>query len=449
MSYVNVKGCCPETSCRPDPCGCKFFIDTKCVIYDGRGFRTIDLPKGSNLESLLEWIDNKLYEIVNDVLPLRNVGDGLKIFKGRTLDNFYEFRTLKSANENALVLTEVGDTIVLEGFVPTLERDGNKVKLVLTNSKSSYVVSTINLETSQDVYISEVAIENNNLVFRYNREKPPLTINISSFLSDFYGVELTLVGTKLNLVRNGALSALSVDLRSLKDDIDTYTTNLRLDGSVVVLSQKDKDDIRLDLASLGSGGVDTFVESFVMEGNVLKLKQNNGKGEFSIDLSRFIFTADKHLTSVEFDSRTYVLTLKRSQGLPDLEVDLSAFKPVQSDLIQNDSTKSDFIKNKNFYKEITSNYTLTPEDNNTELFINNGSSNITITVPDKAPMTVSLEHNNSYFVSLTQIGTGEVTISGCEVVPDGFKNVIRGKGHVAAVTITPFASVLQGNLKPA
>ena len=125
------------------------------------------------------------------------------------------------------------------------------------------------------------------------------------------------------------------------------------------------------------------------------------------------------------------------------------FKPTQANLTQSDSTKSDFIKNRNLYKEITADYTLTPADNNTELFINNGGNPLTITIPEKATLTAGLEANNAYFVSFTQIGTGDVTFTGHEVVPSGYKNVIQGQGHVAAVTVTPTTAVLQGNLKQA
>lgn len=454
MSF-KMNNCCPSSPCRPEPCGCKFFVDSKCVIYDGRGFRAINLPKGSRAEHIFEWIDDLLYKILNDTLPFRNIGDGAKVYKSRTTDGYYEFRTIKSADEETLVIKEEPTQITIQGAKPTLERRGDVVTLYLTTDKGKVVASTIDLQdyaqASQDIHVSDVKLEGSNLVFSYNKVKAPLSVNVASFLADFYGTELKIQGTTLTLIRNGGLPTLSVDLASLKDNIDTYTTNLQLDNKTIVLSQNGKSDIRLDLTPIAGGGAvtDTFVEGFELDGNTLKLKQNNGKSDLTVDLTKYVFTADKHLTGVEFDNNTFVLTLKRSQGLPDLSVNLAAFKPTQANLTQTDSTKPDFIKNRNLYKEIAADYTLTPADNNTELFINNGGNPLTITIPAKATLTSGLEANNAYFVSFTQIGSGDVTFNGHDVVPSGYKNVIQGQGHVAAVTVTPSTAVLQGNLKQA
>lgn len=417
MSF-NMNNCCPPSPCRPEPCGCKFFVDSKCVIYDGRGFRVINLPKGSRAEHIFEWIDDILYKLMNDVLPFRNVGGGAEIYKERTTDGWYELRTLKSKDEKTLVIKQEPTYISLESAMPSLKRVGNTVELYLTTEKGEHKVSTIDLSdfavASQDIHVQNVEIVGSDIVFTYNKVKPPLRIDASVFLANFYGTELKLEGTVLTLVRNGQLTPLTVDLASLK-----------------------------------GAGTDTYVTGFALDGNTLKLTQNNGKSDLSVDLSKYIFTADKHLTGMEFDNNTYVLTVKRSQNLPDISVNLSAFKPTQANLVQNDSTSKEFIKNRNLYKEVTTDYVLTKEDNNTNIFINNGSNPVTITISAGAGLTQGLEANNSYFVSFTQVGTGVVSFTGHTLIPEGRKPQIQGQGYVVGVEVTPTISHLCGDLKQA
>ena len=300
--------------------------------------------------------------------------------------------------------------------MPSLKRVGNTVELYLTTEKGEHKVSTIDLSdfavASQDIHVQNVEIVGSDIVFTYNKVKPPLRIDASVFLANFYGTELKLEGTVLTLVRNGQLTPLTVDLASLK-----------------------------------GAGTDTYVTGFALDGNTLKLTQNNGKSDLSVDLSKYIFTADKHLTGMEFDNNTYVLTVKRSQNLPDISVNLSAFKPTQANLVQNDSTSKEFIKNRNLYKEVTTDYVLTKEDNNTNIFINNGSNPVTITISAGAGLTQGLEANNSYFVSFTQVGTGVVSFTGHTLIPEGRKPQIQGQGYVVGVEVTPTISHLCGDLK--
>ena len=455
----NMNNCCPPSPCRPEPCGCKFFVDSKCVIYDGRGFRTINLPKGSRAEHIFEWIDDILYKLMNDILPFRNVGGGAEIYKERTTDGWYEFRSLKSKDEKTLVIKQEPTFISFESATPSIKRVGDTIELYLTTEKGEYKISTIDLSdyavASQDIHVQNVEIVGNDIVFTYNKVKSPLRVDASIFLANFYGTELKLEGTVLTLVRNGQLTPLTVDLASLKGGgagTDTYVTDLQLNSKSIVLKQNGKTDITLDLTPVlggGGAGTDTYVTGFALDGNTLKLTQNNGQSELSVDLSKYIFTADKHLTGMEFDNNTYVLTVKRSQNLPDISVDLSAFKPTQSNLVQNDSTSKEFIKNRNLYKEVTTDYVLTKEDNNTNIFINNGTNPVTITISAGAGLTQGLEANNSYFVSFTQVGTGLVSFTGHTLIPEGRKPQIQGQGYVVGVEVTPTISHLCGDLKQA
>lgn len=441
---------CRPQPCRPDPCGCKGFIGTECVIYDGKGFRVINLPKGSTLQDILEWVDNQLFKMINDVLTFRNLGDGVKVYKARSADGYYDFRSLKSSNTKTADFTQLDEVINLEVFEPLLKYETGGNIIMYTKSKAGVELEICRIKISDiagdDIHISNITTSDGNLVFTYNKTKSPITIPIARFLSDYFGTSLELQGTVLKLKRSGG--DLSVDLASLA--VDTYTTALTLNQRTLVLKQNNgRQDLTVDLAALVSpAAVDTYVTGFSLSGNVITLSQNNGKQPITIDLSSISINGDKHVTGVSFDGQTYTLVITRN-GLPNIEVNLSALKPVNSDFTEDKQDKPSFVKNKNRYKDITTDYTINSLDNNINIYIKNEARNITITVPNALSLTANLETNNAFFTSFTQVGTGTVTFVGQTLIPTGKKAVIEGQGHVAAVEATRDTTFVYGNLKQA
>lgn len=85
------------------------------------------------------------------------------------------------------------------------------------------------------------------------------------------------------------------------------------------------------------------------------------------------------------------------------------------------------VETKNLQKAITSDYTLTANDNNYSIKVNNGSTPITITVPTGLP--------ENFFIGITQKGTADITLSGASGVtltnPVGLK--IKGQGYYVGI----------------
>ena len=82
----------------------------------------------------------------------------------------------------------------------------------------------------------------------------------------------------------------------------------------------------------------------------------------------------------------------------------------------------------NFQKEITTSYTVVVEDNNHTIFINNGASNINITIPVLSTSNPNIE------IGFVQQGTGLVTFvaSGTTLnTPTGLK--IKGQNYQAFI----------------
>lgn len=80
------------------------------------------------------------------------------------------------------------------------------------------------------------------------------------------------------------------------------------------------------------------------------------------------------------------------------------------------------IETVNLQKSITGNYTITSADNNYSIKVNNGASNITITVPTGLPF--------NFFAGITQKGSGDVNFVGSGTTistATGFK--IKGQGY--------------------
>lgn len=475
---------CEKDPCKPDVCGCDTFLGSECIIYNGRGFSYIDLPKSSNVTSILEWIDKSLQNLANGVMSFRNLGDGVPVFKDRSLEGYYDFRTLKSKNENTLVIDKSDTLVNLEVAEPILDaEDGGVIILYLkTKLGEKKEVSRITLRNLQtdDYYINNVSISNDNyLVFSYNKSKPPIKVSVAEFLKNFHTTNLVLQGTKLILTRNGNLPDLSVDLSSLRTT-DTYVTGLALQNSTLTLSQNGRSDISVNLSSVE--GRDTYVETLTLQDSTLVLTQNNGRAALSVNLgsafpsvdtyvtglklsnnvltltqnnnSNFtvnlgsISSDNNYVTEVNFDVGTYNLNIKR-KGLSDLNLDLGDLRIQQPDFAEDRSTERSYIKNKNKYKEISSDYTISPFDNNTNVYINNGTQNVIINVPSAHTLTSILEQDNAFFVSFTQVGTGKVTFNGYNLLPSGKKAEIEGSGHVAAIEATRNTTFLYGNLKQA
>lgn len=110
---TNCSGCNECNPCDPNPCGCKFIVDPKCIQWGGADFCAIQVSQGGSLEDILLWVDNFICNLSDFAVLNKNVGTGVGIYGGTDTDYYEKFRSL--VNSDSVTVTEPdGDTIGFE-----------------------------------------------------------------------------------------------------------------------------------------------------------------------------------------------------------------------------------------------------------------------------------------------------------------------------------------------
>ncbi len=191
---------------------------------------------------------------------------------------------------------------------------------------------------------------------------------------------------------------------------------------------------------------DTFLQTATFNNTTfdLVLTRNEGLPDVTVNLS----TLNNYLVSGTYSTNVITLTLVNGSTV---SVDISALRneilgsQVQSDVLTTNTTSSAFIQNKNPTRtvQVTSTGTtinITNADNNYAVEIDNSTNNVTI---DFANVTTT----NNFFVGIVQKGTGVVTLSNYDILPQDTINEIYGQGHIVALSIINSTKYLHGNLK--
>lgn len=152
-------------------------------------------------------------------------------------------------------------------------------------------------------------------------------------------------------------------------------------------------------------------------------------------------STDSHVSDFTLNGTT--LQIHMNDGVTIHEQDISSllnFTQVQADFVQEDTTKASYIKNRNASKTVYADYIVAATDN-TYVIVIDSSSAVTISLPSTLP--------DNFAVGFVQKGTGLVTIANADIVPEGFANTIKGKGHQAFVEKIEGTKFLFGNLNKA
>jgi len=270
-------------------------------------------------------------------------------------------------------------------------------------------------------------------------------INVGGGAEVYKGI--TGIGEKeLRTVVSEDTSLLDIVQNSNTIGIKAGTPSLGLNSGTDVLSlimTTISGAVTLSTVDLSEYNYDTFVQnvSFSNTTDVLTITRNNSEPNITVDLGHL----HNHLESAAYvsNSSTVVFTLTDSSTVTlDLAALLAdiAGSQVQSDYLEANTVSKAHILNRNPSKTVTGNYTVVVADNNYIIEIDNGGNDVTINLAG------SLGTSN-FFVGFVQKGTGEVTFTGQDIIPELLTNIIFGQGHICALEIINSTKYLHGTLK--
>lgn len=204
---------------------------------------------------------------------------------------------------------------------------------------------------------------------------------------------------------------------------------------------------------LESNTLNTFVQSASFNENTsnITITRNNGEPSIIIPIS----SLNNHIESGEYNSNNINITLTDNSIIPIdltslinqiiLQADTNASEnQIKSDILETDISSKAFIENKNPTKTVllgaSGNYNVLDSDNNYVIEVDNGVNNITIDFS-------SITNTDNFFVGFIQKGTGNVTFTNADVIPQDFTNILYGQGHVASLEVLSGTKYLAGTLK--
>lgn len=120
MSHCN--DCHQHSPCNTPDCGCKVFLDTNCITYDGENIECLDIKTGANLTETLEKMGEAIcnFSPVPSSTQLVNVGTGNGVYAG---DNGQGQKQLKSLKEGTGIEISNSSTEITVGIDPDYIRD--------------------------------------------------------------------------------------------------------------------------------------------------------------------------------------------------------------------------------------------------------------------------------------------------------------------------------------
>lgn len=117
--------------CKPKNCGCKdahvcgcdIKLDLLCAFYSGKDLEPLGITQGMDGNTVIEIINDFLQQIDLDPTVIKNVGNGVKLYKGLSDEYKHEIKTLVQGE--GITITEQDDTITITSSATggSLERD--------------------------------------------------------------------------------------------------------------------------------------------------------------------------------------------------------------------------------------------------------------------------------------------------------------------------------------
>lgn len=157
----NPKPCgCNENQEDPNviiECGCRDIVDFLCTIYSGEKLEPLNITPGLNGNQVIKIINDYIKNVLENMEPnplfLKNVGEGVPVYKGMNeLEFVHEFKKL--AEGVGIKITEQGDSIVLS-INPDIIPESSKVNLV-------------NVGQGVDVYHDTDSTAENKIIRRFS-----------------------------------------------------------------------------------------------------------------------------------------------------------------------------------------------------------------------------------------------------------------------------------------
>lgn len=108
-----------QDPCKPqETCGCLVKQEDHCVTLS-EDMECVDMPRGTKLSAALKAIDNYLCRLKEDIgnvttFIIKNVGEGVKVFKGISITGKREFRSLVSLDTETLEIGEEENEITFK-----------------------------------------------------------------------------------------------------------------------------------------------------------------------------------------------------------------------------------------------------------------------------------------------------------------------------------------------
>lgn len=243
-----------------------------------------------------------------------------------------------------------------------------------------------------------------------------------------------------------------LEVKETENTIDLIPSipSLSINGQIVTLSVTNASGDVINLGSIDLGGVDNYVvdmnyNHLPVDGygaNTLVLYLQDGQ-EVQTDLANL----NRYLDSVNYNSSTNNLEFTLNDGITTYTINLLAAlqdAQIQSNVLESDTSSPGYIQNKNPSKTETlgsgDTYNVVDSDNIYIIEIDNGPNDVTI---DFSAVTAT----SDFFVGFIQRGTGEVSFTGMDVVPQGLDSKLFGQGHTCALEVINSTKYLIGQLK--
>lgn len=272
-------------------------------------------------------------------------------------------------------------------------------------------------------------------------------INIGGAAEVYKGIN-GLGNKEIRTLQSGDLNLIDVTQDTDTINFTPGTPSLSLDSGTDILSlivTTLAGSTTFSTIDLSEFNYDTFVQSASFDSGtqVLTIVRNNLEPDITVDLS-FL---NNHVESGAYASNTITLTLTDATTV---DIDLStllteiAAAQVQADYLETTPSSKAFIQNKNPEKTVVlgvaGSYNVVDADNNYIIEIDNGANDVTIAF-------ASITATSNFFVGFVQKGTGLVTFTGADIIPQDNTNEMYGQGKNAAISIINSTKYLQGQLK--
>lgn len=387
------------SSCQTVDCACPVKdLSTDCVLYTGEDLSCTEIKTGTLLTEVFGQLDTYLCDLsaqLANAFSLISVGEGVRVYRGVDGIGRKEIRSLVSP-DGFLAIGLSTDSKEIEFSINT-----EVLKVFVQDNQITYSVS--NVGTGAGIYRGAVRTADNVNIALKKIKSQDGTVIITEGADDINlaidgSATKVTAGTAISVSGNGTIGTPYIVTNTLPDQIVSISagTGISISGSYPTFSVTNTaPDQVVSLTGAGSTTISGSYPNFTISST-----DNNtpvsitGGGATTVSGSYPNFTVSSTDTNTTYSAGTGLNLSGTTFGVVNLQ------------------------------KEISGDYTLTSADTEYTIFINNGASPVTITVP-----TGLVANFEAGFI---QEGTGVVTFSAAGTTintPTGLK--IKGQRYQA------------------